>query len=102
MPLFSFFWVFVGLANVGFPGTSGFIPEFMLINSVINFAPILGIFLFFGLLVVTGFFLIFNMRLLYGASKQTAFTWTDLTKVEFFTLSLLSVAILILGLFVLF
>ena len=74
MPLFSFFWVFVGLANIGFPGTSGFIPEFMLINAVINFSPVMGIFLFFGLIIVTAFFLVFNMRMLYGSVKATAYT----------------------------
>ena len=73
MPLFSFFLIVMSLANVGFPGTSGFVPEIMVligavssINSFTNY----GLYLFIiGMLLTTVSTLVVMLRLLFGHTK---------------------------------
>jgi NADH-quinone oxidoreductase subunit M len=36
MPLFSFFLILFSLANVGFPGTSGFLPEVLILTAILR------------------------------------------------------------------
>jgi NADH-quinone oxidoreductase subunit M len=73
MPLFSFYLIVMSLANVGFPGTSGFVPELMvLIGAVssINSFTHLGLYaLVLGMLLTTVSTLIVMLRLLFGHPK---------------------------------
>ena len=103
MPLFSFFLILVSLANVGFPGTSGFIPEVMIlfsalanINSFTNYGLVLLVLSMFLTTVST---LVVLLRLLFGRNKTiyTKSSWSDLTKLEFFILTIIAFFILILG-----
>jgi len=69
MPLFSFFLLLASLANIGFPGTSGFIPELLIliaINSTISFNTF---FILIGMLLTTASTLIILLRLLFGHTK---------------------------------
>lgn len=92
MPLFSFFMVVASLANIGFPGTSGFIPELLVIIAIVSSVPHILFPVLLGMFLTTAGSMIVLLRLLFGHVKvyYTSSTWVDLTKVEFFILATLS------------
>lgn len=99
MPVFSFFLLIASLANVGFPGTSGFIPEFLILVAILSTIPSLLPILLLGMLAVTAATLISLLRLLFGNPKviYTTSAWLDLTKIELFILTILSFWIIFAG-----
>jgi NADH-quinone oxidoreductase subunit M len=107
MPIFSFFFIFMSLANVGFPGTSGFIPELEVLISVVSQSSsdipniMYIIFILFGMFITTVGTLVPLLRMLFGHLKVFSFksNWLDLNKQEFFILFIISLFILILGLY---
>jgi len=107
MPVFSFFFILMSLANVGFPGTSGFIPELEILISILSQSitdnPSLYyiLFILFGMFLTTVSTLVPMLRMLFGYSKLFAFksNWIDLSKLEFFILLILSIFVLFLGLY---
>lgn len=101
MPLFSFFLIFISLANVGFPGTSGFLPEFFILVAVVSSVPAVLIPVLIGMLLTTASSLVLLLRVLFGSAKSIYSTsyWLDVTKLECFVLFLLSSWILVFGLY---
>lgn len=107
MPLFSFFFIAISLANAGFPGTSGFIPEVEVLFSLLNgaatpiFSPVVILFVLFGMFLTTVTTLVPMLRMLFGHVKTSSFksSWIDLTKLEFFVLTTLLFMILLFGLY---
>jgi NADH-quinone oxidoreductase subunit M len=73
MPIFSFFLILISLANVGFPGTSGFLPEVMILIGIVsslNYFTQVGLFfIIFGMLITTISTLVVLLRLLFGHLK---------------------------------
>jgi len=73
MPMFSFFLIVMSLANVGFPGTSGFLPELMVLIGAVSSLNIFSnygfYFLVVGMLLTTVATLIVMLRLLFGHLK---------------------------------
>jgi len=69
MPLFSFFVIVASLANVGFPGTSGFLPEFFVLVAVLSSVPFILVPVLLGMLVTTASTLLTLLRLLFGHAK---------------------------------
>ena len=100
MPLFSFFFIFMNLANIGFPGTSGFIPEFYILSAVVSDSLYYLFFVLLGMFLTTAASLTTMLRVLFGHLKTvyTQSSWLDLTKVDFFILATISFVILFLGL----
>jgi len=100
MPLFSLFLIIASLANVGFPGTSGFIPEFYILIAVLKMSPLLLIPTLLGMFLTTASTLVMLLRLLFGHIKTiySLSTFSDLTKIEYAVLGILSVLMIILGL----
>jgi NADH-quinone oxidoreductase subunit M len=92
MPLFSFFLIVASLANVGFPGTSGFLPELFLIISVLSLTPLLIFPVLLGMLLTTASTLVLLLRLLFGHPKTLYSTssYSDITRLEFVILLYLS------------
>jgi NADH-quinone oxidoreductase subunit M len=70
MPVFSFFLIIMSLANVGFPGTSGFLPEVIILVAVISTMPATLFPILLGMLLTTASSLIFLLRLLFGHTKS--------------------------------
>ena len=93
MPMFSFFFLLASLANVGFPGTSGFLPELLVLVAVISSAPMILFPVLLGMLLTTASTLLALLRLLFGHVKvyYTSSTLVDINRVEFFVLSMLSI-----------
>lgn len=70
MPIFSFFFVFFSFANIGFPGTSGFIGEFLILIGFIdsNFIYIVLILIILILSVIYSIWLV--NRIIFGNVKK--------------------------------
>jgi NADH-quinone oxidoreductase subunit M len=81
MPFFSFFLIIASLANVGFPGTSGFLPELFVLISVLSLTPLLILPTLFGMLLTTASTLVLLLRLLFGHTKifYSFSSYSDLT-----------------------
>ena len=92
MPMFSFFMIVASLANVGFPGTSGFLPELLVLVGVVSSLPLMLFPVLLGMLLTTASTLLALLRLLFGHVKvyYVESTLMDVTKLEFFVLAVLS------------
>jgi len=112
MPLFSiYFFIFI-LSNMGFPGTSGFIGEYLVLISLCNFNFLVALFsslsMFFGVIyciwlynrVIFGDVRLFNVKLgVYTFYKPWFIKFCDLTKREFWIMNLFMVPNLIFGVY---
>lgn len=105
MPLFSFFFIVTSLANAGFPGTSGFIPEIEVLLGLIEGATsttvIIIFFTLIAMFLTTVATLLPMLRMLFGHSKTlySSSNSIDLTKQEFHTVLILTLFVLVLGLY---
>ncbi|MCK5337097.1 MAG: NADH-quinone oxidoreductase subunit M, partial [Gammaproteobacteria bacterium] len=99
MPIFTAFAVFFAMANVGLPGTSGFVGEFMII--IASFKANFW-FAFLGattLIIGAAYTLWMVKRVYYGeVANDNVAKLNDLSSREFLIMSLLAIAVLILGL----
>lgn len=69
MPLFCFFMIIASLANVGFPGTSGFLPELFVLFAIVSSNPFILLPVLLGMLLTTASTLLALLRLLFGHAK---------------------------------
>lgn len=107
MPVFAFFFILTSLANAGFPGTSGFIPEIEVLLAVLSSASSnvasqsAVLFILFAMFLTTCTTLLPMLRMLFGHVKliYSQSGWADLTKQEFFILGILTLFILVFGLY---
>jgi len=100
MPVFSFFLIVASLANVGFPGTSGFLPELFVLISLLSATPLLLLLTLAGMLLTTASTLVMLLRLLFGHVKTvySNSSHSDVSKLDFVILGYLSFWMLVLGL----
>ncbi|HLU07574.1 MAG TPA: NADH-quinone oxidoreductase subunit M [Woeseiaceae bacterium] len=98
MPVFAAFFVLFAMANVGLPGTSGFVGEFMVILA--SFKANVWFAFFTATILVTGaaYTLWMIKRVLYGevANPQVA-ALKDLNRREYVVLGVLALSVLLLG-----
>ena len=100
MPFFSFFFFFSIIANLGMPGTSSFIGEFLLLLSL-SFKSIFLLFIISSTLFLTTIYCIwlFN-RICFGyMSKKYIIIYKDLKKFESLILIIFTILILFFGLY---
>jgi len=92
MPIFSFFLILVSLANIGFPGTSGFLPELFVLVSIVSTSPLLLIPVLLGMLLTTASTLVLLLRLLFGHPKLIYIksSYSDISRLENVILVILS------------
>jgi NADH-quinone oxidoreductase subunit M len=99
MPAFAAFMVLFAMANVGLPGTSGFVGEFMVI--VASFRANVWFAFFAASILVLGaaYTLWMIKRVIYGevANPHVA-ALTDLNRREYVVLGVLALSVLLLGL----
>lgn len=100
MPVFSFFLIIASLANVGFPGTSGFLPELFVLIAIISMSPLLLLPALIGMFLTTASTLILLLRLLFGHIKLLYLqsNYSDLSRIEFVILTYLSFWMILIGL----
>jgi len=100
MPLFSFFLIVASLANVGFPGTSGFLPEVFVLLGLVSMSPLLLIPVLIGMFLATASTLVLLLRVLFGHIKvlYSKSSYSDVSRLESSVLMLLTFWMLLLGL----
>jgi NADH-quinone oxidoreductase subunit M len=99
MPKFAAFMVLFSMANAGLPGTSGFVGEFMVIIASFK-ANFWYAFLAASTLVLGAAYTLWMVkRVLYGeVANDKVAELQDLNQREFIVLSVLAIAVLLLGL----
>jgi len=99
MPVFATFFLFFALANIGLPGTSGFVGEFLIILATFK-VNILYTFLASTTLVIgSAYMLWMYKRVMFGNIKNKAiFLFHDLNINEKIVFTILTIFIICLGL----
>ncbi|QCU89772.1 NADH-quinone oxidoreductase subunit M [Thiomicrorhabdus sediminis] len=100
MPWFVFFAVLFAMANVGLPGTSGFVGEFMVIISSFKANIWYGTLAALTLIIGAAYTLWMVKRVFFGAvTNENVEKLSDLNKREFAIMAILAVAVVAVGVF---
>ena len=100
MPWFVFFAVLFSMANVGLPGTSGFVGEFMVIISSFKANLWFGTLAALTLVIGAAYTLWMVKRVYFGPiTNENVEKLTDLNKREFAIMAILAVAVVGLGVY---
>ncbi|MDR2302438.1 MAG: NADH-quinone oxidoreductase subunit M, partial [Deltaproteobacteria bacterium] len=99
LPHFMFFWGLFGLASFGFPGTNGFVGEFLVILAAFKNSTTLGLLVIPGALLAAAYILKVTLKMAWGqpASPQ-GHNWPDLKKKEWLYLTVPAILVIYLGL----
>lgn len=98
MPVFAFFMVFFAMANAGLPGTSGFVGEFLVILGTFSVSGFYATIAALTLIVGAAYTLWMVKRVVFGAIKNTEVeALSDLNRREFWMLSTMAAAVLLVG-----
>lgn len=107
LPAFMFFWGLFGLASFGFPGTNGFVGEFLVIaaamDQTINICglniPLIGLLTIPGAMLAAAYALKVLLKLAWGQPSSAAGkNWKDLNIREWVYLVVPAVFVIYLGL----
>jgi NADH-quinone oxidoreductase subunit M len=100
MPLLAAFFMFLGLASLGLPGSSGFPAELLILVSALNSHTGAGLAALFGMIIGSGYLLNSYRLSFYGpATDNQVRTAQDLRPRELITMLAFSLLVLIFGLF---
>lgn len=103
MPIYAAFFLFFTMANMGFPGTSSFIGEFLLLLGAFKYSAFCGFFSGISMVLAGAYSLWLANRLLFGNLKiNTVKGHRDLYLNEFLLLFPLALFVLLIGLFPVF
>jgi len=100
MPVFASFFVLFAMANVGLPGTSGFVGEFMVILASVSSNFWVGFWAALTLILAAAYTLWLVKRVIFGqvANKKVA-ALTDLSGFELSAYILLALSVLAMGIY---
>ena len=100
MPYYSFFFFFSIFANLGMPGTSSFVGEFLLLLSLSFKSTFLLFIMSFSLFLTTIYCIWLLNRICYGYMRfKYIIIYKDLIKFEFIVLIIFTILILFFGLY---
>jgi NADH-quinone oxidoreductase subunit M len=100
MPKFAAFAMLFSMANVGLPGTSGFVGEFMVLMGAVRFNFWVGAIAALTLVLSAAYTLWMYKRVVFGAVKNTRVAQLkDLGKREFALLGAMAVIALAIGIY---
>jgi len=100
MPVLAVFFMLFAMANVGLPGTSGFVGEFMVIMGAVQTNFIYGFFAATVLVLGAAYTLWLYKRAIFGEVKSKSVTEVkDINTQEFLVLSLLGVLVVVVGVY---
>jgi NADH-quinone oxidoreductase subunit M len=98
MPRFAAFVMLFSMANIGLPGTSGFVGEFMVLMGAIRFNFWVGATAALTLILSAAYTLWMYKRVMFGAIKNTRVSsLRDLGRREFVLLGAMAVLVLAIG-----
>ncbi len=107
LPAFMFFWGLFGLASFGFPGTNGFVGEFLVIAAALGQTtaiggvnvPLIGLLTIPGAMLAAAYVLKVTLKLAWGKpSSATNKYWKDLNYREWAYMLIPAVFVIYLGL----
>ncbi|MDR2339180.1 MAG: NADH-quinone oxidoreductase subunit M [Deltaproteobacteria bacterium] len=99
LPQFMFFWGLFGFASFGFPGTNGFVGEFLVLAAAFRFKTLVGILCVPGALLAAAYILKVTLRMAWGEPPTPEGKgWKDLKKKEWAYLVVPAVLVIYLGL----
>ena len=100
MPLYALIFMFFTMANVGLPGTSGFIGEFLTLAGTFQVSTWTAFFATTGVILSAGYALWLYRRVVFGELiKESLKQITDLTRREVWLFAPLVAGTLILGIY---
>ena len=100
MPVFGYFFLVLSFANIGFPGTSSFIGELLIILGAFNFNIIATILAGIGMITGACYGMWLYNRVLFGQVQfKRLRRFSDVNEREFFLLVLLFVFIIFTGIY---
>ncbi len=97
LPAFMFFWGFMALASLGFPGTNGFVGEILVFVGAFQKSLVLGLLIVPGALLGAAYMFRVSLKMAWG-QPSTAKTWKDLNAREWVYLTIPAVFVLWIGL----
>ncbi|MBV9077420.1 MAG: NADH-quinone oxidoreductase subunit M, partial [Methylobacteriaceae bacterium] len=98
MPLYAVAMLVFTMANVGLPGTSGFVGEFLTMMGAFRSNPWVGFFSAFGVILSAGYALWLYSRVVYGRLEKPALAGIlDLNRREIVTLAPLVALVIYYG-----
>lgn len=98
MPLFAFLFVFFSLANLGLPGTSSFVGEFLTLVGAIQSSFVVTVFASTGMVLGAAYSVWLCNRVLFGHST-TGYHYTDISLIEIAALFPLLVLTILMGVY---
>lgn len=100
MPVFSVFFMIFALSNVGLPGTSGFVGEFMIIVAALHANFLIAVLAATTLVIAAAYTLWMVKQIFFGPlSSHRMSNLRDIGRKEIFIFTLLSVAIIFIGVY---
>lgn len=100
MPVFAAFYMLFAMANVGLPGTSGFVGEFMVILAAFKAHIWIAIVASLTLVLAPAYTLWMYKRVIFGELKDTRLEkGQDLTKNEWLVFGLLAIPVIVFGVY---
>ncbi|MDR1167227.1 MAG: NADH-quinone oxidoreductase subunit M [Deltaproteobacteria bacterium] len=83
LPYYMFFWGLFGFASFGFPGTNGFVGEFLVLAAAFQASVVIGILCVPGALLAAAYILKVTLRMAWGQpASPEGRSWLDLKKKE--------------------
>jgi NADH-quinone oxidoreductase subunit M len=98
LPAFMFFWGLFGLGSFGFPGTNGFVGEFLVIAAAFENNITLGLCVIPGALLAAAYILKVTLKMAWGQPASPGPNWKDLKKKEWAYLIIPAFLVIYLGL----
>lgn len=100
MPIFSTFFALFTMANIGLPGTSSFIGEFLIIAGCFLTNTWVSLFAAIGMVLGGGYSLWLLNRITFGNIKNFSIKeFQDITRIEFFYLLPYAILTILLGIY---
>ncbi len=100
MPKFAVLFMIILFGSLGVPLTNGFVGEFILIKSVYDYSPLLGIISGFTIILAAVYLLRLYAKAMFGEGNEAKLkSIKDVSDVEFSVLASLSVFVILLGIF---
>nr|WOL37376.1 NADH dehydrogenase subunit 4 [Polyopes affinis] len=100
MPIFGIFFLFFSFANIGFPGTSSFIGELLVLVGSFQISTVLTFFATIGVILGAAYSIWLFNRVLFGTLKLQYFShFQDISRREFWILIPVVLVILWMGLY---
>lgn len=98
-PGFAVFFTFFGLANVALPLTSSFIGEFMMLNALYSYNPVLCVIGCTGVILSAAYTLRMTTSILFGEQENIKDEKIKFPGVLYVIFGLISIIILVLGIY---